>query len=111
MLGNGGGSIDDPFVISQIVAGVGLVDNGYAKLTAKTLVDPRLVSGENTAVIIVLGQSNGANHVNALYTPTNVKVENFGVLNGGLYRAADPLLGCSGSNGNWLGRLGDKLID
>jgi hypothetical protein len=77
----------------------------------KSIRDPRLTSGETTGVFVVAGQSNCANTVDTLYTPTNSdKVDNLNVFDGGLYAFVDPPVGCAGILGSWLGRLGDKLI-
>lgn len=80
-------------------------------IAGKTQRDPRLVSGEATGVFILAGQSLGANSCDTLYTPTHgSKVDNLNVLDGGIYAAVDPLLGCDELNGNWFGRFADKLI-
>jgi len=65
---------------------------------------------KRTAVIVVVGQSNAANHGAGRYAATK-RVDNFNVYDGRCYRAADPLLGASGDGGNFATRLGDKLID
>jgi len=65
---------------------------------------------KRTAVIVVVGQSNAANHGAGRYA-ANRRVDNFNVYDGRCYRAADPLLGASGDGGNFATRLGDKLID
>jgi carbohydrate esterase-like sialic acid-specific acetylesterase len=63
-----------------------------------------------TAVIVVVGQSNAANHGAGRYLAKQ-RVDNFNVYDGRCYRAVDPLLGASGDGGNFATRLGDKLID
>lgn len=63
-----------------------------------------------TAVIIVLGQSNAANHGTGHYVAKH-RVDNFSLYDGCCYHAADPLLGASGDEGNFATRLGDKLIE
>jgi hypothetical protein len=85
----------------------------YTNTTGRTRFDPRLASGERTAVFIVAGQSNGSNYVSGtgnLYTPASAKVQNLLFSNGGIYDARDPMLGNDNTGGSWLGRLGDKLI-
>ncbi len=65
---------------------------------------------KRTAVIVVVGQSNAANHGAGRYAASR-RVDNFNVYDGKCYRATDPLLGASGDGGNFATRLGDKLID
>jgi len=62
-----------------------------------------------TAVIIVLGQSNVANHGEGHYVSTEC-VHNFNVYDGRCYHAADPLLGASGLGGSFAPRFGDIII-
>jgi hypothetical protein len=73
-----------------------------------------------TLTLIVAGQSNHANSSDSEYTPTNAGVLNLSIFDGQLYRAKDPLLGCSAGlsvtgqgfvGGNVAGRLGDRIID
>lgn len=86
--------------------------SGFFDLTGKVLVaDPRLVPGERTAVILIAGQSNGANSLPVLYTPAHARVHNVCIQNGGMYQAADPLLGCEYGGGCFATRLGDMLVD
>ncbi|HEY7229030.1 MAG TPA: sialate O-acetylesterase [Pseudolabrys sp.] len=63
-----------------------------------------------TAVIIILGQSNAANHGSGRYVAKH-RVDNFNIYDGKCYRAEDPLLGASGDGGNFATRLGDKIIE
>lgn len=76
----------------------------------RTPVHPALVPGERTVVIVVSGQSNSANHCGTPRTATSPKVHNFNYLTGGMYAAADPLLGGTGTQGAFGTYLGDKLI-
>lgn len=76
----------------------------------KTQVSAALVPGEDTAVIIVLGQSNSANHCGGAHAATNPSVHNFNYANGGMYAAADPLLGATGESGCYATYLGDRLV-
>jgi hypothetical protein len=62
-----------------------------------------------TAVIVILGQSNAANHGGGRYVAKH-RVDNFNIYDGKCYHAEDPLLGASGDGGNFATRLGDKLI-
>jgi hypothetical protein len=73
---------------------------------------PSTIDGERdlTAVIIIIGQSNAANHGAGCYVAEH-RVDNFNLYDGSCYHAADPLLGASGDEGNFATRLGDKLID
>ena len=62
------------------------------------------------AVMLVFGQSNGANSGDTPYTPTR-RVFNFNLFDGQCYVARDPLLGATEQKGNFAGRLGDMLIE
>jgi Carbohydrate esterase, sialic acid-specific acetylesterase len=62
------------------------------------------------AVIVIIGQSNAANHGTGKYVARH-QVDNFNLYDGKCYHAQDPLLGASGDGGNFASRLGDKLID
>lgn len=64
---------------------------------------------KRTAVIVVVGQSNAANHGAGRYA-ARYRVDNFNIYDGRCYRATDPLLGASGDGGNFATRLGDRLI-
>lgn|SRR5262245_16918141 len=106
------GALADPFQLHDVVsASSGFRGKGNAAVAGRTFIHPGLVGGERTAIVLCVGQSNIANHASSLYTPTHAKVENLSIHDGGLYRAVDPLLGPTGTDGNWLGRFGDKLID
>jgi Carbohydrate esterase, sialic acid-specific acetylesterase len=65
---------------------------------------------KSTAVIVTLGQSNAANYAQMRYTPKH-DVRNFDLYNGHCYKAEDPLLGASGTLGNFAGPLADMLIE
>lgn len=89
---------------------------GFQDTTGKTLVDAAVIPGERTAIYLSLGQSLPCNYSGTPYTPTSPKVHNFDIYSRRMYRAADPLLGPDGpgafglGSGNYLTRLGDKLI-
>lgn len=81
----------------------------------KSLVDPRLVPGESTAVVIPFGDSLSTCSENAAYLPTSSRVHNLSLQNGGLYNVTTPLVGCTNNtnptiSGQWSIRLADKLI-
>jgi Carbohydrate esterase, sialic acid-specific acetylesterase len=65
---------------------------------------------QRTAVIVTLGQSNAANYALTRYTPRQ-DVRNFDLYDGRCYKAQDPLLGASGTGGNFASPLGDMLIE
>lgn len=79
-------------------------------IAGKTQVSGALVPGEETAVIIVVGQSNAANHCGGAHAATSPLVHNFNYANGGMYAAVDPLLGTTGESGCFATFLGDRLI-
>ena len=64
---------------------------------------------QNTGVILVLGQSNAANHAEYLFKRHEVE----GVVNyydGHCYAAASPLLGATGERGEWLSKTANHLV-
>lgn len=63
----------------------------------------------DTAVLLVLGQSNAANFGLTTYNTMCENVLNFYA--GDLYPCSDPLKGATGTKGSVWGRLGDMLID
>lgn len=99
-------SVSEPFSVNY--------KGGQSGTTGRSVRDPRAVGAESTLVLVGVGQSNIANSQNATYSPAHgAKIDNLNIYDGGLYGAADPLLGAStnSSGGNWLLRLADKLID
>lgn len=98
-------------------------NGGYRSTAGKTVRSLTINTGIRNLVLIVAGQSNYQNVANTAYTPTNGSaLDNFNVYDGGMYAAADPLLGASwtyttlgvgGTNpspGNIGTRVGDLLI-
>lgn len=64
---------------------------------------------DETAVLLVIGQSNSANHAEKKYTTKNpTKVFNY--YEGKCYVASSPLLGATGEEGEFITPLSDKLI-
>ncbi len=91
-----------------------LYGRGFDNRAARTQVSPALTPGEGTAVIVTLGQSLAGNWQNdaSPYTPSNAKVENFNIFDGGVYQCGSgPLLGCDGTLGNLFPEMADGLID
>jgi hypothetical protein len=87
---------------------------GFYDTTGRVEVIPELNPAQVTKVILAIGQSNIASSFDAKYTPTyQTLVQNLNIYDGRIYRLEDPVLGASHrfSEGSWLGRLGDKLID
>ena len=63
----------------------------------------------DTAVLLIIGQSNSANHAEKKFTTQYPKkVVNY--FNGKCYLAASPLLGATGEDGEFVTPLADKLI-
>lgn len=83
---------------------------GFTDTTGKTVVSSSITGGEATLVLLALGQSLTTNATPTPFTPTSPKVHNLNIYDGITYRAVDPLLGTAGTGGNYLSRLGDKLI-
>lgn len=107
-------SISDPFAMRpEITPKV-----SFRNTAGRTIADPRLVDGEVTAVFVLWGQSLTTNVVDtvtdgsgAFYTAANpTKIDNLNVFDGGLYRAVEPMLGCSDGRGNLFYELADRLI-
>jgi hypothetical protein len=64
----------------------------------------------HTAVILIFGQSNGANSGEGRYTP-RPRVFNLNLFDGQCYAAQDPLLGATEDRGNFASRMADMLIE
>ena len=62
------------------------------------------------AVMLIFGQSNGANSGDTPYAPRH-RVFNFNVFDGHCYVARDPLLGATENRGNFASRMADLLIE
>jgi len=81
----------------------------FSNLAAKKEV-PCPIQNASTAVILVLGQSNSANHAEKKYNSNNPnRVLNYYM--GRCYSAQSPLLGASGLEGEYLTLMGDALIE
>lgn len=107
----GGGSVSDPFVLNDVRSAIALSNNGYNITTGRTLVNPTSLTGR-VKVLVMLGQSNIANSgQGGTYSPSNpTKILNLNIWDGGLYRAADPLLGCDGPYSAMGTQLADTLV-
>jgi hypothetical protein len=68
------------------------------------------VTQGRTAVILIFGQSNGANSGAVPYLPVR-RVFNFNVFDGNCYVAKDPLLGATDFRGNFASRMADLLVE
>ena len=66
------------------------------------------VQDKETAVLLLVGQSNAANSQGQLHQSADDRVVNF--VNGRCYRAASPLLGADGQKGEPWTLLGNKLV-
>ncbi|MFT4970104.1 MAG: hypothetical protein ACI9O4_001856 [Chitinophagales bacterium] len=63
----------------------------------------------DTAVILVIGQSNAANFGNQLYVPNCENMSNFDL--GNFYELKDPLHGSDGAGGSVWSRMADQLLE
>lgn len=81
----------------------------YSNLKGKTQVNCPVQSA-SSAVILVLGQSNSANHSEKRYT-TQFPGRVMNLYQGKCYAAESPLLGASGLEGEYLTPIGDALIE
>ena len=68
-----------------------------------------IVKAGNTAVVLVIGQSNAANTGPTPFTPSS-GVFNYNYQDRKCYVARDPLLGAQGQAGSVWSRLGDRLV-
>ena len=106
---------NDPYTLAETTNGAA----GFANASGRTPVDGRRQPGERTLVLVLGGQSYFASTVNDSYLPTNSRVHNFSIYDGGTYACALPLLGCStglvqvagAPIGHFGLRLADKLIN
>jgi len=110
-----GSSPVDPYFLPPIAPQGGIVNLINQNTNAVALRSSQTVSSSVRNLIIVgAGQSNMANSPQAsTYTPTNpTALDQFNIMDGGIYAAADPLLGTSlnSGGGNPLLRLGDNLV-
>ena len=97
-------SAPDPFLLTPKYP----PDQNYDGLVQ---VSPRLAAGEDTAVMVVAGQSNAANFSLGSYSIVNTtKLQMLGLLNGGVYQAREPVLGAGGTLNNLFVRALDTLI-
>lgn len=81
--------------------------DGNSNTIGKTVVD--CPTWGRVAVLLIAGQSNAGNYASERFIapPT---VANFNVYDGRCYAAADPLLGTSGTGGNFATLLGADLV-
>lgn len=104
-------SMPDPFSTSEWAS---RPIGPYNYINAATLSTPRLNEGENTGIYIWIGDSNAGSWLDAQHTPVNpTKIDVLNVLDGGVYRLTDPVLGSdfSGTSfGHLATRLGDRMI-
>lgn len=63
-----------------------------------------------TLVLLAAGQSIGANSAPTPFTPVNSTVDMLNPYDGLVWGAKDPLLGASGTGGNYTARLADRLV-
>jgi hypothetical protein len=67
------------------------------------------IQDKQTAVLLLVGQSNAANYQGQLHQSADDRVVNF--VNGRCYRAASPLLGADGQQGETWTLLSNKLVN
>jgi hypothetical protein len=94
---------DNPSVLDQVTGGRGFRDTSGKVRTPCPNADP------STAVMLIAGQSNAGNHGDTKFTP-GPGVYNLNLYDGACYLAADPLLGTTGTQGNFATQLGDNLV-
>lgn len=75
-------------------------------------VSPVLVAGQKTIILAVVGQSLASgNNGTTLYTPINSLVQMLNIYDGTTYTYKEPVLGADGTKSQFMGRLGDLLIN
>jgi len=83
--------------------------SGQSNATGYTLSDATI--SEKTLVVLVIGQSNGANDRPTKYTVANsTKLRMINPYNGSAYRLKDQQLGPNGANGNRYTKVFDTVI-
>lgn len=108
-MNSGAGASSEPYALRDLFdpALYGIPNRNTDGLTQ---VNPNLVAGETTCVILAAGQSTIANSGNGTYTKTSSRIHCLNIYSGGMYSAANPLLACTGTGENFLLRLADKMI-
>lgn len=86
----GGASSPDPYIIPRLPG----YAPGYNSCGGRTLVEPSSLSG-SVGCLVIFGDSVSSNVVNSTITPAQANNYNFDIYNGGLYKTAEPLLGCN----------------
>jgi hypothetical protein len=76
----------------------------------RTVVPREKIHRGRTAIILIFGQSNGANSGAAGYRPRH-RALNFNLFDGNCYVAIDPLLGATENGGNFASRFADMIIE
>jgi hypothetical protein len=108
--GPGGSSQPDPNQLGSIPVALGCtINTNTSAVTLQAAQNP--VAGNHYLVAIVDGQSNGANIIPTLYTPTNAgAILQMNIGDGGVYSILDPVLGtCLNAAGSGWSVL--KLFD
>ena len=90
--------------------GVDLNRGSFNDTEGRVRVDLTEAVRGRTAVVLIFGQSNGANSGDTPYVPRQ-RVFNFNVFDGHCYVAKDPLLGATERRGNFASRMADMLIE
>ncbi|MSO76442.1 MAG: hypothetical protein EXQ87_05965 [Alphaproteobacteria bacterium] len=85
-------------------------DAGFRDTGQREPADCGALAGPGTAVLFTLGQSNAANHGATPHSPS-AAVFNFNPFDGRCYRARDPLLGATGTEGSVWSRLATRLVE
>lgn len=83
----------------------------FQSLDSRTVRSITINPAKKTLILISAGQSLAANTGTGSYSPSNGSVlDNFNPVTGELYAAANPLLGTTGSQNNFVTQLGDTFI-
>lgn len=85
------------------------IEDVYNEVSDRKQIDCKSI-GKDAAVILIMGQSNAANHGETLYKP-HEPVYSFNWMDGRCYSGEDPLLGATGDGGAPWPRLGDALVE
>lgn len=106
----GGYSSSDPYLIVDFSSAT----IGYQDIINKTQTPSAITAGEDTLVLIIVGDSLAANCVNSNYVVTQARNTNYNIYSGGCYQTKEPMMGTNISGftntGHWASQLGDRLI-
>lgn len=112
----GGISAPDPYVLRAFGASDNFTGVSYKETAGLAVRSPTINPSIKTGVMLVTGQSIGANTLPTLYTPVNAGVvDQMNIFDGQIYSIGGPILGATrnvsvGGPGNLSARVADLLV-